>query len=110
MLLDESSFLSPDFMGALAADSTLNVGTSNGYQPQAGHSRSQSQTNIMYERDANTLAETDLLQDFGVSSRPFGPVTTRKLPGTAVAPAVITSRLQSHLYIPIKAVDRQLAN
>ena len=91
MLLDESSFLSPDFMSALAADSTLNVGTSNGYQPQAGHSRSQSQTNIMYERDANTLAETDLLQDFGVSSRPFGPVTTRKLPGTAVAPAVITS-------------------
>jgi hypothetical protein len=69
MLLDESSFLSPDFMGSLTGD---NGGVTGGALNNAGHSQNENRPNVLAEKDASTLAERDLLQHFGVSSRPFG--------------------------------------
>jgi hypothetical protein len=64
MLLDESSFLSPDFMGCLSADSG---GVAGNALNNAGHSQIESWSHVLAEEEAITLAERDLLQHFGVS-------------------------------------------
>lgn len=72
MLLDESSFLSPDFMGSLTAETDgggINASTNRNINRNTNGTMN---INVLAEKDASALAERDLLQHFGVPSRSFG--------------------------------------
>ena len=76
MLLDESVFLSPDFMGALTAETDsggINASTNmNISRNMNGSMNGNGNINELAEKDASALAERALLQHFGVPSRSFG--------------------------------------
>ena len=94
MLLDESSFLSPEFLGTLTGENPsgfLNQAQSLS-QSQSGHPQNECRINVVEEKNASAFTERDLLQDFGVPPRLSCPVTTAESGGNCrTSPAVVAS-------------------